>query len=1706
MLLFVDGPWDDSALRQMIRGMFPSLRGGTIPPKRRRLRYETLEGRMLLAAEPVITEFMASNRSTLVDGDGDSSDWVEIHNEGDEPINLQGWHLSDDSANPTKWVFPSVEIGVGGYLVVFASGKNTTDQAGHLHTSFKLAQDGEYLGLIHSDGTTVISDFSPSFPVQLTDVSYGALTDGSVGYFDVPTPGAPNPPEFSLGPSISGVDHSPHEPAMPDPLVVTATVLQTIHPVDSVSLVYRVMYKDEVTVPMTDDGSGHDQLAGDGVYTGMVPEGVATTGQMLRYYVVASDVAGNIMRAPRIVDTTGNDQSPEYFGTVIDDPSMTTELPLFQWFTDDVAGARSRPGARASVFYDGEFYDNVFVRQRGAFTNAQSQKFEFDSGHRFRVSDSLGRVKEINVNAEGDDTSYVRQTLAYQTNQLAGSPSSESFLMQMKLNGRSDRVGIFIEQVDEDFLSGNGFDPVGALYKFVQRENNVSREPALADILTGVEKKTRQTENTADLEMLVEGLNLAAGQERKTFVFDNLNLPNVINYLAVRAITAEADDNAKNFYLHRDTNGNREWSIFPWDKDRTFGLPEDPLTNQLFLGHPFNGQGGNRLYNAIFSEPETREMYLRRLRTLMDEWLNPPDTPSVEAYFENRVDELFAPVAAFLGNEAAAALDRMKTDFFPPLRTDLYARHSIDRRTDLDSIVTIIPEFADGARYFVPVDDTLGDSWIGLEDPPNIGQWGTGQTGIGFENEPENFRDLIKTSVKPLDACATCTSTLIRIPFSVENISNITDLTLRMKYDDGFIAYINGVEVARRNVTGEATFDTRAAGHLDSEAVVFENILISEHIGLLNHEENVLAIHGLNISPRNSDMLILPELVSGAFGDDTAAGIPHAQAANPEIQFGAFEHNPISGNQDEEFIELFNPNETAVDISGWRLEGGIQHTFLPGTVIAAGGTMYVSPDAEAFRNRAASPTGGMGLFVQGGYQGHLSNFGETVQLMAADGGLMDTLQTPFIPTPAQLYLRVSEVHFNPPGPDDLTEFVELTNISHGADAITLDLAGVSIVHGPSEPFTFPDGISLAPGARTVVLKNVAEFTAAYPNVDTNIIAGEFQGNLANGGERIKVDDAEGSTIVDFEYGDRDPWPAVADGVGATLELIAPLSTSSEEYSKYYHWRASTPFGGTPGAAESNPIGVVINEVLSRTDDPNGPGDAVELHNTTGSAIDIGGWYLSDAASDLLKFQIPAGTSLPADGYLVFDESNFNAVGAQKGFAFDSVEGDEVYLVISNEAGDAVDSIVDSVHFGAAKDGETFGRVPNGTGRLAPLASNSLGDANGGPRVGPFVFTELSYNPGTPSPAALSEYPLITSDDLEFLEVHNPSADPIDLTNWKVRGGVDFNFEEGTMVASGETVLVIPFNPNRPENALRLAAFRAHYNISGAVRLLGGYGGTLSNGGERLQLQRPDAPPIDQPDFIPGLYEDEVLYDDLSPWPAADGTGNSLNRIGATAYGNDASSWLGNAPTPGQVDFTRVPGDLSGDGVVDIRDIDYLCGAIHGPFNANADLNTDGMLDLDDIATLVTGVLRTAMGDSNLDGQVNAADLNKVGLRWQQSGASWATGDFTCDGNVTVADLNLIGVNWLFGATPHAARVPRAPLVAAVAMVPKVTDQAVIELVEESPIMMIADMADQPNSSARHGKRNHAYARRSPQHNRSQELNDVHAILIDRLIATLPVFH
>ncbi|MGE3310250.1 MAG: CotH kinase family protein [Limisphaerales bacterium] len=122
----------------------------------------------------VLSEFLASNGGSLLDEDGDPSDWIELHNTSALPVSTKGWSLTDDPTRESRWVLPDRTIEPGGFLLVFASGKNRSPaDPGRPHTDFRLNASGEYLALIEPDGSTVASEFEPAFPPQDADISYG---------------------------------------------------------------------------------------------------------------------------------------------------------------------------------------------------------------------------------------------------------------------------------------------------------------------------------------------------------------------------------------------------------------------------------------------------------------------------------------------------------------------------------------------------------------------------------------------------------------------------------------------------------------------------------------------------------------------------------------------------------------------------------------------------------------------------------------------------------------------------------------------------------------------------------------------------------------------------------------------------------------------------------------------------------------------------------------------------------------------------------------------------------------------------------------------------------------------------------------------------------------------------------------------------------------------------------------------------------------------------------------------------------------------------------------------------------------------------------------------------------------------------------------------------------------------------------------------
>ncbi len=145
-----------------------------------------------------INEFVACNGGSLLDEDGESSDWIELRNPNDLiPISISGWYLTDDPSDLTKWAFPNMALEANTFLVIFASGKDRAVPGNELHTNFALQREGGYLALTRGNevgGMEVVHQFN-DYAEQFEDVSFGvvgSLDELNSGYFAVPTPSANN--------------------------------------------------------------------------------------------------------------------------------------------------------------------------------------------------------------------------------------------------------------------------------------------------------------------------------------------------------------------------------------------------------------------------------------------------------------------------------------------------------------------------------------------------------------------------------------------------------------------------------------------------------------------------------------------------------------------------------------------------------------------------------------------------------------------------------------------------------------------------------------------------------------------------------------------------------------------------------------------------------------------------------------------------------------------------------------------------------------------------------------------------------------------------------------------------------------------------------------------------------------------------------------------------------------------------------------------------------------------------------------------------------------------------------------------------------------------------------------------------------------------------------------------------------------------------
>jgi hypothetical protein len=1298
----------------------------------------------------VISEFMADNDNGIRDEDGERQDWIEIFNPGAVDSSLAGWYLTDVQGS-NKWRFPShinMTVGANQYLRVWASNKNRTNNITRLHTNFQLAQGGEYLALLDQEGR-VVSEFAPTFPAQSPDISYGRdrVDPNLVGFFTTPTPGAQN--------STSGANFAP-APAFShdDGLYTNDSIQVTITIPDPPPGTFQIRYTLDATEPTNNSP----------LYTGPLT------------------LATNVFVKARVFTTTpgmfpGPVVAKTYFFLDASARDFNSNLPIVIMNTSGRTIAQSVIGGgvrtRGSVVIIDTFRGRSSIRGEPDYIGmAQLEIFG---------QTSAGFTKQpfnIELNdAYGNDEAH----------SLLGLPSEADWKMR---NPWSDKC------LMNDFLAYELYEDMG---NYSVRRRMVEVFICAPTLAGGNTTRITYPGSYYGVLCFLEKIE----QDRDRVDVEELTPANTTEPEIAGGYIVKKD---------KDSTGDRNFTV--------------------------NGGAGHVAQGLKMHEPKPREV-----TTAQVNWIN--------NYMNRMTEAMYA------------------TDWLTRTGTNHYSNYlDVNSWVDQHWIVEFTKQI-DGYR----ISNFMSKKRYGKLTMSPIWDW-----NLAFGNA--NYLEGGRTNGWYWN-------------IQGEGMNDGNHIWLRrLLYGIPAIIGTGGAAAAPTAVmnSGDPDFIQKV---IDRWGGLRTNVFNGDRLIARIDEIAAELTEAAGRNYQKYPILTQPQWPepdgSGSWNVNYANQPTYAAIINQMRIWTRGRYNWV----DSQFVRAPFFNRDAGPIS-------------PGTSLTLGGpagaTIYYTLDGSDPR----SPGGNVSPSAQA-YSVPITVNNNVKAFARARIGTTQYSWSP--PVIASLFtatpgLRITEIMYHPansPTPsftDEDFEFIELRNVSGGA----LNVSGYKIRGGID--FVFPTMAPLAAGQRVVVVNNLLAFSALY-NTNGMIIAGEFvnppgeDNNLDNTGERLVLEGRLGEPIQDFRYDD--DWYKVTDGLGFSL-VIADDTLPTAAWNDAANWRVGGQVNGTPGAGEPAPQGfpqVVITEALTHTDLPSL--DTIELYNAGSSEADVSNWYLSDDRLNAKKFRIPNGTSIPAGGFLTFDEDDFNV--GPNGFALSST-GDEVYLASANALGELT-GYLKGFSFGAQLNGVTFGRHVTSLQqeRFVSQTASSLNSPNAGPRIPDIVISEINYHP----PEVFTNSAYWNNSEDEFIEIYNRGLSAVNLyhpsnTNavWKLEKAVEFDFPPGYSIPAGGYVVLVNFNPvTKPAMA---QAFRAKFGVPAPVPILGPLRGDLSNDDETVALYQPDAPFTNENNVIevPYVLVEESQYSDQTPWPlAADGAGFSLHRRAPAQYSDDPINWESTTPTPGR---------------------------------------------------------------------------------------------------------------------------------------------------------------------------------------------------------------
>jgi CotH kinase protein/Lamin Tail Domain/Chitobiase/beta-hexosaminidase C-terminal domain len=1511
------------------------------------------------AAEPVISEFMASNQNGITDENGSRPDWIEIRNPDAAPVSMSGWALTDSATNPQKWLFPAVTIPANGYLLVFASGNDRRTVGQNLHTNFSLSAGGEFLALVRPDGTRG-TEWSPAYLQQYPNISYGTSSNTaevtwvqhssavkafvpadsslipqwrSIGFNDAGwTSGT-----FGVGYENNGTnpDHgvnfgtgsaTPMNGANTGRHSYTRAVFNVADKTAVVAIKLRMDYDDGFAawINGTLAGSSAGAPTTDPISTtALVPSHEA--GAFEEFTVPPAAVAA-LVNGTNVLAIEGMNQS-----TSSSDAMIIAQLigsldsagtGVTGYFTVATPGAVN--GGVNTIQLP---LDVVLSRPSGTFSSAFSLTLSGAAAGqeiRYVMSDPSGSGATL-AEPTASSTLY--------TGPIAIS-SSKLIRAAIFLGTQKSRTATAQYLLLETGATNNTSNFTSILPIIIMDDHGAG-QPTSSD--------TSYTTSMMHIFMPVNGTTrLADGASGS-------GIPDISTRSGARIRGRSSSGFPKKSY------GVETWNESNVDLDRPLaGLPAD---SDWVLNGPWN-------YDDTF----IHNAYIYEVSRRIGRWA--PRTVACEVFFNQNGGKLdYSDYAGvyILTEKIKSGKDRVDITGIEP---------GDNTGTALTGGYIFKIDSADAEYSWIIPANTVPGS-------PSLPNQESGQSLVLVEPDPDfdtpQQQDYIRNqAIQPWHNTLFTERTAT---FSTRNYRNHIDVaafvdhhllnSLAFNVDALRLSAFYHKDRNDKICAGPIWDFDRALGSDDGRD---SNPSSWNSIGYFfdrdwwggvfkdpQFVQEVVDRWWELRQPGQPFSTPVLHQIADQMGNQigNAAGARDAARWSENAASGGVYLNEINAMKNwltsrGNFIDNAAPRPPDANVASGPVAAGSTVT-LTGT-----GTIRYTLDGSDPR-----PFGGATPGTGSTYSAPLVINSTTVLTARRQGTF-----TPF-PNGAvsiswsaprtRVYLvnevfaaasdiAISEINYHPAGPTtaEVTaapgagsndfEWIEIKNVG------TRTVNTFEMVFPAGYPFERELRLSartLPPGETALVVKNRAAFQARYGTSLNAKIAGEWiQGNMDDSGEELRLLARDGSTVASFRYNDAAGWPDRADGDGGALEYTG-AAYATADYNNSANWRSSSELNGSPGANGQGPdTRIVINEILTHSNLPRV--DAIELRNNSASPVNVGGWFLSDTGGpesvlEYQKYAIPASTVIPAGGYLVLTETSFNPNGAwnpspgtpgPNEFAFDGQHGDDAWL-ISNTGG--VLRFADHVDFGAARPDESWGRLPNGTGSLVPMQTRTLlneaspttprpglGAANANVRTGPLIVHEIHHSP----PGG--------NTDIEFVEIFNPTGSAVSLANWRLRGDADYNFGAESISAGG-LLVVVPFAPG---DAARASLFRATYGIDESILLAGPWDGSdhLGTNGT-VRLYRAEPPPAAEPGFIPHTIEDESDYIGTgSGWPETT-AGASLNRA-VSDHGSAPANWAAAPPTPGSIrlDFAawkalHFPNGGAGSGDHDDPDHDGLDNAI-----------------------------------------------------------------------------------------------------------------------------------------------------------------------------------